>query len=87
MYNLKIKKTNILIIDLIYSTIIIFFISVLHCLRERFGKDLFYTQAGMTVVALNPFKEVPELYDNKQIVLYHENQDTEGVQVRQLALS
>lgn len=36
--------------------------TVLRCLQARYAADMFYTSAGCTLVALNPFKPVPQLY-------------------------
>ncbi|KAL8610887.1 hypothetical protein ACOMHN_056742 [Nucella lapillus] len=48
--------------------------SVLTCLRKRFEAGLFYTNAGNTVVAVNPFADVTHLYTEKLIEAYHERQ-------------
>ncbi|CAL1545034.1 unnamed protein product [Lymnaea stagnalis] len=45
--------------------------SALECLHQRFTKDIFYTSAGTTIVAVNPFKDVPELYNIQKIRDYH----------------
>uniref|UniRef100_A0A2I3HH57 Myosin motor domain-containing protein n=1 Tax=Nomascus leucogenys TaxID=61853 RepID=A0A2I3HH57_NOMLE len=36
--------------------------TVLRCLQARYTADTFYTNAGCTLVALNPFKPVSQLY-------------------------
>ncbi|XP_072503026.1 unconventional myosin-XIX isoform X1 [Notamacropus eugenii] len=45
--------------------------TVLRCLQERYQEDVFYTNAGCTLVALNPFKPVPYLYYPKLMRDYH----------------
>ncbi|KAG8520231.1 Unconventional myosin-XIX [Galemys pyrenaicus] len=46
-------------------------VSVLRCLQARYTADTFYTNAGCTLVALNPFKPVPQLYSPEQMREYH----------------
>jgi myosin heavy subunit len=36
---------------------------ILHALRHRFERDLIYTSVGPILVALNPFKWIPGIYD------------------------
>lgn len=45
--------------------------SVLRCLQARYAVDTFYTNAGCTLVALNPFKPVPQLYSPALMREYH----------------
>lgn len=45
--------------------------SVLKCLQARYSAKLFYTQAGCTLVALNPFQHLPDLYSLDMMKLYH----------------
>nr|KAG5690058.1 hypothetical protein BaRGS_016366 [Batillaria attramentaria] len=45
--------------------------SVLFCLHERFLKGHYYTCAGTTVVAVNPFTDVSHLYTRERIQAYH----------------
>lgn len=45
--------------------------SVLRCLQARYMADTFYTNAGCTLVALNPFKPVPQLYSPDLMKEYH----------------
>ncbi|XP_027726178.1 unconventional myosin-XIX isoform X1 [Vombatus ursinus] len=45
--------------------------TVLKCLQERYQVDVFYTNAGCTLVALNPFKPVPYLYCPELMRDYH----------------
>ncbi|XP_043857073.1 unconventional myosin-XIX isoform X2 [Dromiciops gliroides] len=45
--------------------------TVLRCLQERYQADVFYTNAGCTLVALNPFKPVPYLYCPELMRDYH----------------
>uniref|UniRef100_A0A8C6D603 Myosin XIX n=1 Tax=Moschus moschiferus TaxID=68415 RepID=A0A8C6D603_MOSMO len=45
--------------------------TVLRCLQARYMADTFYTNAGCTLVALNPFKPVPQLYSPKLMREYH----------------
>lgn len=45
--------------------------SVLRCLQARYIADTFYTNAGCTLVAMNPFKPVPQLYSPELMQEYH----------------
>ncbi|XP_036882616.1 unconventional myosin-XIX isoform X2 [Manis javanica] len=45
--------------------------TVLRCLQARYMADTFYTNAGCTLVALNPFKPVPQLYSLELMREYH----------------
>ncbi|XP_012868886.1 PREDICTED: unconventional myosin-XIX isoform X1 [Dipodomys ordii] len=45
--------------------------TVLRCLQARYMADKFYTNAGCTLVALNPFKPVPPLYTPELMREYH----------------
>uniref|UniRef100_A0A8C5L0P2 Unconventional myosin-XIX n=1 Tax=Jaculus jaculus TaxID=51337 RepID=A0A8C5L0P2_JACJA len=45
--------------------------TVLRCLQVRYMADIFYTNAGCTLVALNPFKPIPELYTPELMQEYH----------------
>nr|XP_058139854.1 unconventional myosin-XIX isoform X4 [Dasypus novemcinctus] len=45
--------------------------TVLRCLQARYLADTFYTNAGCTLVALNPFKPVPWLYSSELMREYH----------------
>ncbi|XP_005858610.1 PREDICTED: unconventional myosin-XIX isoform X1 [Myotis brandtii] len=45
--------------------------TVLRCLQARYMADTFYTNAGCTLVALNPFKPVPQLYSPDLMKEYH----------------
>ncbi|XP_006833692.1 PREDICTED: unconventional myosin-XIX [Chrysochloris asiatica] len=45
--------------------------TVLRCLQARYSTDIFYTNAGCTLVALNPFKPVPQLYSPELMKEYH----------------
>ena len=38
--------------------------SVVFCLKRRYEKDLIYTSTGPILIALNPFKDMPGLYDD-----------------------
>ena len=50
------------------------FVLVLQCLHSRYKQKQFYTWAGPTLVALNPLKEIPELYSKGIIQLFaHES--------------
>ncbi|XP_070204320.1 unconventional myosin-XIX-like isoform X2 [Littorina saxatilis] len=48
--------------------------SVLSCLHKRFAQGRYYTNAGSTVVAVNPFTDVSHLYSREQIHAYHSRQ-------------
>lgn len=45
--------------------------TVLRCLQARYMADTFYTNAGCTLVAMNPFKPVPQLYSPELMQEYH----------------
>ncbi|XP_036051800.1 unconventional myosin-XIX isoform X4 [Onychomys torridus] len=45
--------------------------TVLRCLQARYTEDIFYTNAGCTLVALNPFKPIPHLYAAELMQEYH----------------
>ncbi|XP_057677639.1 unconventional myosin-XIX isoform X3 [Corythoichthys intestinalis] len=45
--------------------------TVLRCLQARYTVKVFYTHAGCTLVALNPFQPVPELYSLDVMKEYH----------------
>eukprot|EP00058_Branchiostoma_floridae_P020354 XP_002605844.1 hypothetical protein BRAFLDRAFT_84329 [Branchiostoma floridae] len=44
--------------------------AVLHCIHERYKQGEYYTTAGITLVAVNPFSTVPSLYSLAKIHLY-----------------
>lgn len=45
--------------------------TVLKCLQARYSAKVFYTHAGCTLVALNPFHPVPHLYSLDVMKEYH----------------
>ncbi|XP_067866420.1 unconventional myosin-XIX isoform X2 [Heterodontus francisci] len=45
--------------------------TVLKCLQARYAASVFYTNAGCTLVALNPFQPVPNLYSPGVMKEYH----------------
>ncbi|GCB73923.1 hypothetical protein scyTo_0003005 [Scyliorhinus torazame] len=45
--------------------------TVLKCLQARYTFNVFYTNAGCTLVALNPFQPVPNLYSHGIMKEYH----------------
>ncbi|XP_053562800.1 unconventional myosin-XIX isoform X2 [Bombina bombina] len=45
--------------------------TVLKCLQARYAANIFYTNAGCTVVALNPFQPVLKLYSPDVMKQYH----------------
>ncbi|XP_053310257.1 unconventional myosin-XIX [Spea bombifrons] len=45
--------------------------TVLKCLQARYDAELFYTNAGCTVVAVNPFQPVYKLYSPEIMKQYH----------------
>ncbi|XP_066219275.1 unconventional myosin-XIX isoform X1 [Saccopteryx leptura] len=45
--------------------------TVLRCLQTRYMADIFYTNAGCTLVALNPFKPIPQLYSPELMREHH----------------
>nr|XP_002739436.2 PREDICTED: unconventional myosin-XIX-like [Saccoglossus kowalevskii] len=47
--------------------------TVLESLRIRYKAGLCYTKAGITLLAINPFTELPHLYSAKKVKLYNNN--------------
>uniref|UniRef100_A0A7N6ATK5 Myosin motor domain-containing protein n=1 Tax=Anabas testudineus TaxID=64144 RepID=A0A7N6ATK5_ANATE len=45
--------------------------TVLKCLQARYNVRVFYTHAGCTLVALNPFQPIPDLYSLDVMKEYH----------------
>uniref|UniRef100_A0AAX7U023 Myosin motor domain-containing protein n=1 Tax=Astatotilapia calliptera TaxID=8154 RepID=A0AAX7U023_ASTCA len=45
--------------------------TVLKCLQVRYSMKVFYTHAGCTLVALNPFQPIPDLYSLDVMKEYH----------------
>uniref|UniRef100_A0A669DGB6 Myosin XIX n=1 Tax=Oreochromis niloticus TaxID=8128 RepID=A0A669DGB6_ORENI len=45
--------------------------TVLKCLQGRYSMKVFYTHAGCTLVALNPFQSIPDLYSLDVMKEYH----------------
>ncbi|XP_071316432.1 unconventional myosin-XIX [Trachinotus anak] len=45
--------------------------TVLKCLQARYSVKVFYTHAGCTLVALNPFQPIPDLYSLDVMKQYH----------------
>uniref|UniRef100_A0A3Q2U8U9 Myosin XIX n=1 Tax=Fundulus heteroclitus TaxID=8078 RepID=A0A3Q2U8U9_FUNHE len=45
--------------------------TVLKCLQARYSLNVFYTHAGCTLVALNPFQPIPDLYSVDVMREYH----------------
>ncbi|XP_056601484.1 unconventional myosin-XIX [Triplophysa dalaica] len=45
--------------------------TVLKCLQARYSAKVFYTHAGCTLVALNPFQPIPNLYSLDVMREYH----------------
>ncbi|CAL8363653.1 unnamed protein product [Lota lota] len=48
--------------------------TVLKCLQARYRAQVFYTHAGCTLVALNPFQTIPDLYSLDVMREYHNAQ-------------
>ncbi|XP_056140554.1 unconventional myosin-XIX [Lampris incognitus] len=46
--------------------------TVLKCLQARYNVRMFYTNAGCTLVALNPFQPIPDLYTLDVMKEYHD---------------
>lgn len=59
--------------DINPSFLLVFFLHclVLKCLQARYRARVFYTHAGCTLVALNPFHPVPHLYSLDVMKEYH----------------
>jgi len=47
------------------------YLSVLKCLQARYTVNLFYTNAGCSLVALNPFQPISCLYSPELMREYH----------------
>uniref|UniRef100_A0A8C4Y4I4 Unconventional myosin-XIX n=1 Tax=Gopherus evgoodei TaxID=1825980 RepID=A0A8C4Y4I4_9SAUR len=47
------------------------FVSVLKCLQARYTVDVFYTYAGCSLVAINPFQSICRLYTPELMKEYH----------------
>nr|XP_028564399.1 unconventional myosin-XIX isoform X3 [Podarcis muralis] len=45
--------------------------TVLKCLQARYAIDVFYTNAGSSLVAVNPFRPIPRLYSLELMRDYH----------------
>ncbi|XP_048338731.1 unconventional myosin-XIX [Sphaerodactylus townsendi] len=45
--------------------------TVLKCLQARYTADVFYTNAGCSLVAVNPFQPMPSLYSHELMRDYH----------------
>uniref|UniRef100_A0A673K0C0 Unconventional myosin-XIX-like n=1 Tax=Sinocyclocheilus rhinocerous TaxID=307959 RepID=A0A673K0C0_9TELE len=52
--------------------------TVLKCLQARYSAKVFYTHAGCTLVALNPFQPIPHLYSLDVMREYHSDPSTSG---------
>ncbi|CAL8267749.1 unnamed protein product [Lota lota] len=44
--------------------------AIMHNLYLRYQKDLIYTNIGSILAAVNPYKQIPSLYDNPSVDLY-----------------
>lgn len=44
--------------------------SVVHCLKKRYEHDMIYTSTGPILLALNPFKSLPQLYGDDTMGQY-----------------
>ncbi|RUS82402.1 hypothetical protein EGW08_009854 [Elysia chlorotica] len=53
---------------------------VLECLDRRFAADRFYSLAGSTVIAVNPFKDASELYTMASIWEYDSRKNKQSVE-------
>ncbi|KAJ8042866.1 Unconventional myosin-XIX [Holothuria leucospilota] len=45
--------------------------NVLQCLKARYEAGEVYSKAGITLIVVNPFRSVPELYNSRQVMRYH----------------
>ncbi|NP_001122117.1 unconventional myosin-XIX [Xenopus tropicalis] len=52
--------------------------TVLKCLQARYSAGVFYTNAGCTVVAVNPFRPVCKLYSSEVMKEYHAASNPQG---------
>lgn len=53
--------------------------SLIHTLRVRYSRDEIYSFVGPILISINPYKRIPELYDDVKIFDYHNHK-----QVRKL---
>lgn len=49
--------------------------SVLNNLENRYKDNLIYTYSGLFLVAINPYKEISNLYSNSTIKSYHSSNE------------
>jgi hypothetical protein len=54
--------------------------TILLTLRERFQRDEIYTSIGSILIAVNPFKWIPGLYEDNMIDSYRNTKDTVHMQ-------
>lgn len=45
--------------------------SLLHNIRHRYDKNEIYTYTAYILIAVNPYKQIPGLYDEESIMKYH----------------
>ena len=50
---------------------------VVELLEQRYSHDILYTWAGSTLVAINPYKDIPDLYSQRTQRLFSEDQSSE----------
>ncbi|XP_060786441.1 unconventional myosin-X-like isoform X3 [Neoarius graeffei] len=48
--------------------------AIMHNLYLRYHKDLIYTNIGSILAAINPYKQIPSLYDGEAVQLYSKHQ-------------
>ena len=46
---------------------------VLRCLKLRFAGDKIYTYSGAVLIAINPYRDIPRLYDAERMLQYTKN--------------
>lgn len=57
-------------ISFVLTCLLFFLPTVLDCIRSRFNTRVFYTSAGNTLVAVNPFETISALYGSQAISEY-----------------
>lgn len=65
------NKTQSSVVDNLINLLILNEPTILHCLQLRYNEDKIYTYTGPILIALNPFKIIPGIYDPKTLDVYY----------------